>query len=67
MAKMCNLKTNKSFRKEYDRLFRRDPLAANLLLLLCEIAGENSQVQTNEEELVELMAARFEDPREYQL
>ena len=58
---------NRKFRKDYDRLFRKDPQAANLFLLLAEIADERGQVETDPAELTELMAARFEDPRRYAL
>jgi hypothetical protein len=54
-------------KKKYDRLFRRDPAAANLFLLLAELADEKGQVVTDEKELSVLMAARFEDPRRYSL
>ena len=65
--KMPSFKPNRKFRKDYEKLFRRDPLAANTLLLLCELADNKGQVKTNPEQLAELMAARFEDPQEYQL
>ncbi|OEU63545.1 MAG: hypothetical protein BBJ57_01845 [Desulfobacterales bacterium PC51MH44] len=58
---------NRKFRKEYDRIFRQDPEAANLFLLLCELANEKGEVVSNEEELAILMDARFNDYREYQL
>ncbi len=58
---------NRQFRKRYNHLFRKDPQAANLFLLLAEIANEKGQVETDPAELAELMAARFEDSREYQL
>lgn len=58
---------NKKFKKQYNRIFRTDPEAANLFLLICEIADKNGQVATDPEELAVLMAARFEDPREYAL
>ena len=58
---------NRKFRRDYARLFKRDPQAANLFLLLAELANEKGQVETDPAELAELMAARFEDPREYQL
>lgn len=61
------MKVNNRIKKEYDRLFRRDPLAANLYLLLFEIADGKGQVVTDEKELAVLMAARFEDPKEYAL
>ena len=58
---------NRRFRKRYDKIFRKDPLAANTFLLLCELANEKGRVMTDPEELAELMAARFEDPEAYQL
>ena len=45
----------------------KKPEAANLFLLLAELANEKGQVKTNEEELAILMEARFNDYREYQL
>jgi hypothetical protein len=60
-------KPNRKFKREYKRLFKQDPLAANTFLLLCELADKNGQVATNPGELAELIRARFEDPREYQL
>jgi hypothetical protein len=56
---------NRKFKKKYNRLFRQDPEAANFFLLLCELADERGQIETNEQELVELMAARFNDPAEH--
>lgn len=58
---------NRKFKKEYDRIFRQDPEAANLFLLLCKLANEKGEVVSNEEELAILMDARFNDYREYQL
>ena len=58
---------NRKFKKKYDRLFKNDPGAANLFLLLCELSTENGQVETNENELAELIQARFNDPEEYAL
>lgn len=58
------------FRRDYDRIFRKDPLAANTFLLLCEIADEKGQVilpSPPEEELQRLLKARFDDPRRYSL
>ena len=60
-------KPTRKFRKDYDRLFKKDPIAANTLLLLCELADKNGQVKTNEARFAELMAARFNDPEEYAL
>ena len=64
------MKLSRKFRRDYDRIFKRDPLAANTLLLLSELADENGQVRLGpcpEAELQELMTARFEDCRAYQL
>jgi len=58
---------NKKFKRKYKELFKKDPLAANTFLLLCELADERGRVETNPGELAELMQTRFEDPREYQL
>jgi len=60
-------KPNRKFKRQYDRIFRRDPAAANLFLLLAEQADEKGQVKTDEKQLAELMAARFDDFKEYQL
>lgn len=57
----------RKFRKDYDRLFKKDPLGANTFLLICELADKKGQVMINEQELADLMAARFEDPEEYAL
>jgi hypothetical protein len=37
-------KPDQKFRKDYDRLFKKDPLGANTFLLLCELADEKSKV-----------------------
>mgnify|MGYP001769799706 CR=1 FL=1 len=61
---------NRKLRREYNRLFKRDPAAANLLLLLFELADRDGQVRLGpcpEADLQALMAARFEDCRAYQL
>jgi len=54
-------KPNKKFRKEYDRLFRKNPAGANTWLLLQELANQKGQVVTNEKELARLLAIRFPD------
>jgi len=66
-TKMNDIQSQSVFKKEYDKLFRKNPLAANLYLLLCEIADDKGQVKTNEKELAILMQARFNDPKEYGL
>jgi hypothetical protein len=60
-------KPNRKFFREYDRMFRRDPLAANTFLLLSELADKNGRVETDEKEIATLLAIRFDNPREYQL
>ncbi len=62
-----SFKPNRKFRRDYDRIFKRDPMAANTFLLICELADKKGQVETSPEELAELMAARFEDPKGYAL
>jgi hypothetical protein len=62
-----SLKLNRKFKKDYDRLFKKDPLAANTFLLICELADEKGQVVTDEKEIADLMSIRFEDPRDYAL
>ena len=57
---------NRKFRQKYLKIFKKDPVAANLFLLLSELADEKGQVHLGpdpERELALLMAARFEDPR----
>lgn len=63
-------KPNRKFKKQYDKLFKKDAIEANMFLLLCELANEKGQVRLGpkpDEELSELMAARFQDPEAYQL
>ncbi len=65
---MSTSSPSRRFRRDYDRAFRKDPVAANLLLLLAELADKQGRVKTDEHELARLMAARFgEDLRAYQL
>jgi len=60
-------KANKRFKRDYDRIFKKDPEAANLFLLLCELADKNGRVLIDEVDLGRLMAARFKNARERQL
>ena len=64
---MPNFSPNRTFRRDYNRLFRKDPAAANMLLLLIEIADAHGQVQATDAALCFLMNTRFDDPRAYQL
>lgn len=61
---------NRKLKRDYDRLFKKDPAAANVFLLLAELADEKGQVHLGpypEAELPRLLAARFDDPRAYQI
>ena len=59
---------SRKLRRDYNRAFRKNPAAANMLLLLCELADDKGQVIVkDEEELARLFNARFDDPRSYQL
>jgi len=62
-----SFKPNSRFKKHYNEVYEQDPGAANLLLLLCELADEKGRVKIDEQELAELMAVRFEDLKEYAL
>ena len=68
---MSDFTPSRRFRRNYDRLFKRDPGAANVFLLLAELADDKGQVRLEtlfpEVEIQRLMAARFTDPRAYQL
>ena len=59
---------NHKFKRDYDRLFKKDPIAANTLLILCELANDKGEVFVKDEsQITELMAVRFNDPEEYAL
>lgn len=58
---------NATFKRRYDRLFRQNPLGANVFLLIAELANDKGRVETTEEEIAALFNARFEDPKAYQL
>ena len=61
-------KPNRKFKRDYDQIFKEDALSANLLLLLCELADDDGQVKfADDDDLVELIQARFSDPEEYAL
>jgi hypothetical protein len=61
---------NRKFKREYSRLYRKDPLAANVFILLAEVANERGEVRFEtpfpEVEIQRLMVARFADPQAYQ-
>jgi len=62
---------NRDFRRRYDQIFRHSPLAANVFLLMSELANDRGEVRLEpsfpEAEIQRLMKARFNDPRAYQL
>ena len=67
-------KPNRKFKKEYDKIFKRDPLAANTFLLLAELADDQGRVKISgatkqdvAKEVRRLLVARFNDPEEYAL
>ena len=61
------MKVSRALKRKYDQVFRTDPIAANLFLLLTELANEKGQIVTDEKELQSLMVARFNRPDEYAL
>jgi len=62
---------NRAFRRGYNHFFRNNPAAANVLLLLAELANKKGEVifetASPESEVHRLLAARFDDPNAYQL
>lgn len=60
-------KPNSEFKKRYDRLFRQNPLGANMFLLIAELASKKGHVKITEGEIAILFNARFDDPKAYQL
>ena len=42
---MDTFKSNRKFRRDYDRLFRKDPMGANIFLLLVELANERGEIR----------------------
>lgn len=62
-------KPNRAFSRKYNSLFKKDPLSANLFLLLAELADSDGRVSVPnppEETILLLMSERFVDPRGYQ-
>jgi len=61
----------RKFRRDYDRIFREDPAAANTFLLLAELADGKGDVKFKTScpslDIYQLMTARFDDPLAYQL
>ena len=42
-GKLMGFKPNRKFKKKYNRLFKKDPMGANMFLLLCGIIGNKGQ------------------------
>lgn len=63
---------NKAFRDDYDKIFKEDPAAANIFLLLFDLADSNGRVHFKgtedqaEDQLAVLFNARFNDATEHQ-
>ena len=70
---MTKMKISKSFKRKYDRIFKVDPVAANMLLLLKEMANSKGQIElygSDDEcmsKLTYLMNKRFPGPVKYEL
>lgn len=64
---------NQAFKKDYDKIFKEDPAAANIFLLLVELANDKGEVRFNgtedqaNDEVLALVNARFSDIEAYQL
>lgn len=64
---------NKAFKKEYDKIFNHDPLAANIFLMLVDMADEKGEIyfEGSEDQMNDqiniLVNGRFNDVFEYQL
>ena len=57
----------KTFHREYDRLFRRNPVAANFHLLLYQHGSEIFKKPFPDVETSRFIVHRFKDPQAYQL
>lgn len=63
-----DFRPNRRFKMKYNKLFNKDPLGANVFLLLAELADKRGEVKVSDErELLELLAIRFDEPEAYQL
>jgi len=63
---------NGNFKRRYRSVFKKNPLAANMLLLLCELADERGDVRfetpSPERNLANMLLFRFDgDPGRYAL
>jgi hypothetical protein len=67
---MAQFKPSRAFRRQYNTLFKKDPCAANMLLLMCELSDDDGRLVIAEpvaETLTMLMNRRFRDPTVRQL
>lgn len=71
---MGNFIPTREFKRKYDRLFKEDPIMANIFLLMCEMADKNGKIKLKNgpdgipgEEIYNLMRDRFKDPEVYAL
>lgn len=64
---------NKAFKRDYDKMFKKDPATANMMILFLDIADEKGEFTLNgtkeeqAEQIAILMNIRFENCEEYQL
>ena len=59
-------KSERRLRRQYDCLYRMKPIAANLFLLLVKFGNDQQTHHVNtDEELMDLMTAKFGDPAAY--
>jgi hypothetical protein len=61
---------NKTFRRQYDRTYRKSPIMANVLLIMMELANatQGSIFETfPDKDVSRFIVSRFENPRAYQL
>jgi len=56
------------FKQEYNRLFKINPLSANVLLLFVELYDDAGKAEAiTQEDLRQLMLIKFNNVKEYQL
>lgn len=62
---------NRKFRRDYDKIFKTDPIAANIFLVLAELSDINGQIlfdtATMPADIDKLLSARFNDCSAYNL
>ena len=55
-------KPNRKFWKDYRGLRKDDPIAANMLLFLCEKADQSGTVKMSDDDMLLALNLRFPDP-----